>query len=167
MGLGALDCELLPVVPCFVPLSATTKVLSHRKNSAHQPTRGTLHLCRIYLPDGSNVLLNLLFVTADTATARARASALSAMFEQIKARLRESEGWKLSLNALQMTAVYKLELEAKLGCAMAETFTANNMSSALLDSRLHHKAWSATQAPHKPSELTAAHEYCLAQLGLD
>jgi hypothetical protein len=122
---------------------------------------------RIYLPDGSTVLLNLPLATADPATARARASALSARFEQIKARLRESEGWKLSLNALQMTAVYKSELEAELGRAMAEIFTANNMSSALLDSRLHHEAWSVTQAPHKPSELTAANEYCLAQLGLD
>jgi hypothetical protein len=111
---------------------------------------------RIYLPDGSTVLLNLPLATADPAIARARASALSARFEQIKSRLRESEGWKLSLNAVQMTAVFKSELEAELGRAMAEIFTAPVANAAVLDSRLHHEAWSVTQAPHRSNELSAA-----------
>jgi hypothetical protein len=63
---------------------------------------------RIYLPDGSTVLLNLPLATADPATARARASALSARFEQIKARLRESEGWKLGGVNLKRNTVDQL-----------------------------------------------------------
>jgi hypothetical protein len=116
---------------------------------------------RLSLPDGSTVLLGLPLATADPATARSRASALSARFEAIKAGLRRSEGWRVSLNASQMTAVFKSELEAELGRAMAEIFTAENVDAAVLDSRLHHEAWAVTQAPHQPVELTPADEYCL------
>jgi hypothetical protein len=108
----------------------------------HTNRRGAryTHRRRIYLPDGSTVLLALPLATADPATARARASALSSKFEAIKARLRTREGWILSLNAVQMTAVFKSELEAELGRAIAEIFTASDIGSALLDSRLHHEA---------------------------
>jgi len=122
---------------------------------------------RLSLPDGSTVLLRLPLATADPATARTRASALSARFEAIKARLRRSEGWRVSLTASQMTAVFKSELEVELGRAMAEICMAKNIDSAVLDSRLHHEAWSVTQAPHRPYELTPDDEYCLNQLGLD